>query len=208
MHKVTFWILAHLAHDPQLLESIRKETMPGVVDDTANVPYLTEECPRLEAVFLEVLRMVMASSLMRHVTEPTVLGGKILEKGNNVMVPYRQLHFNEDVWGEDASVFNPDRFYKSKGLSRHASFRPFGGGQHLCPGRFVARHAVFTFVALTLSRYDVDLDSQQSSSKRGRSAQPRSPRFPRIDVSKPGLGSLSPAKDDKVLLRLTPRNRT
>ena len=190
MHKVTFWILAYLGHQPKLLESIRKETAPGIVDDSPNVSHLTENCPLLESVFLEVLRLVMASSLMRHVTEPPIIGGKILEKGNNVMVPYRQLHFSEDVWGENASEFDPYRFLHSKDLARNPSYRPFGGGQHLCPGRFVARHAVFAFVALTLSRYDVQLTSR---------------KFPTVDESKPGLGSLSPKKGDQVLLRLTPR---
>ena len=151
MHKVTFWMFAYLSHHPQLLKLIREETSPGVVNNTPNVAYLTEKCPRLEAAFLEVLRLVMASSLMRQVIEPTMIGEKILEKGNNAMVPYRQIHFSEDVWGMDASQFNPDRFLTQKALSRNSSYRPFGGGQHLCPGRFVARYAVFAFVALTLS---------------------------------------------------------
>lgn len=195
MHKVTFWIFAYLCHSPRLLETIREETTPGIVDDVPNVPYLTEKCPRLEAVFLEVLRLVMASSLMRHVTEPTMIGGKVLEDGNNVIVPYRQLHFSEDVWGDDASKFNPDRFLTQKELVRNSSYRPFGGGQHLCPGRFVARHSVFAFVALTLSRYDVRLDQQASND------------FPKADESKPGLGSLCPRKGDEVLLQLMPRIR-
>ena len=204
MHKVTFWIFAYLSHRPQLLQSIREETSPGVVNDTPNVAYLTEKCPQLEAIFLEVLRLVMASSLMRQVIEPTMIGEKVLEKGNNAMVPYRQMHFSEDVWGTDASQFNPDRFLKQKELSRNPSYRPFGGGQHLCPGRFVARHAVFAFIALTLSRYDVRLDQQVSDRGKGYRYRESRQRFPRLDVSKPGLGSLNPIKGDEVLLRLTP----
>ena len=205
MHKVTFWLFAYLSHHPQLLQSIREETSPGIVNDTPNVSYLIEKCPQLEAIFLEVLRLVMASSLMRQVIEPTKIGDKILEKGNNAMVPYRQLHFSEDVWGKDASQFNPTRFLTHKDLSRNPSYRPFGGGQHLCPGRFVARHAVFAFVALTLSRYDVQLDQQISGSRKGYRYRDSRQKFPRLDESKPGLGSLSPIKGDEVLLRLTPR---
>ncbi|KAL9032787.1 MAG: hypothetical protein Q9180_006308, partial [Flavoplaca navasiana] len=86
-HKMTFWMFAYMLHNPQLLERIRQEVAPGVVNGTLNVPYLTEQCPRLEWLFLEVLRLKMSSSLMRYVTEPTVVGGKVLARGHNVMVP-------------------------------------------------------------------------------------------------------------------------
>ena len=191
---MTFWILAYLVHNPELLESIRLETMPGVVHDVPHDSYLMEQCPKLEALFLEVLRLEMSSSLMRYVTEPTIIGGKLLKKGNNVMVPYRQLHFDEDVWGNDFSQFNSDRFLKQKSLSRSPSFKPFGGGQNLCPGRFLARRVVFTFVALTLSRYDISLDPATCTQ-----------RFPRANESKPGLGALAPIMGDKVILQLKTR---
>ena len=195
VHKVTFWVLAYLAHNPELLESIRLETVHGINNDRPNVPYLTSQCPKLEAVFLEILRLKMSSSLMRYVTEPTMVGGKLLQKGNNVMVPYRQLHFAEDVWGVNASQFDAERFLKEKSLSKSSSYRPFGGGQHLCPGRFIARHAVFTFVALSLSRFDISLDTTRGDQ-----------RFPRTNESKPGLGSLAPFPGDGVILRLRDRS--
>ena len=194
VHKVTFWILAYLAHNLELLESIRLETMPGINNDHPNVSYLTSQCPKLEAVFLEILRLKMSSSLMRYVTEPTMVGGKLLQKGNNVMVPYRQLHIDEDAWGSNASQFDSERFLRDKSLSRSPSYKPFGGGQHLCPGRFIARHAVFTFVALSLSRFDISLDTTMGCQ-----------RFPRADESKPGLGCLAPLPEDGVTLRLRDR---
>ena len=137
------------------------------------------------------MRLKMASSLMRYVTEPTLVGGKLLAKGNNVMVPYRQLHYSPDIWGADAATFNPDRFLKDKRLSRHPSYRPFGGGQHLCPGRFVATHTVFTFIALALNRYELQIDGQKA--------------FPRANERKPGLGCLGPMREDEVTLILKPR---
>ena len=176
--------------------------MAGMIDDTPNVNYLIDHCPRLEAVFLEVLRLKMSSSLMRHITAPTIIGDKILQKGHNVMVPYRQLHFDRDVWGDNVSEFDPDRFLSGKHLSRSLSFRPFGGGQHLCPGRFLARQAVFTFVAVALSRFHISLDT--ATSQDGKGGQ----RFPRADESKPALGALAPISGDKVVLRLNPRKVT
>ena len=205
---MTFWIFAYLAHNPKLLETIRAETMRGVVDDIPDVPYLIGECPRLEAVFLEVLRLKTSSSLMRYVTEATMIGGKMLRKGHNVMVPYRQLHFSEDVWGDNVAQFDPERFLTQQHLSRSSSFRPFGGGQHLCPGRFLARRAVFTFVALALSRFDISLDTATIEERRDCKVGGCMPSFPRADESKPGLGTLAPIAGDGVILRLQPRDHT
>ena len=183
-------------HKPTLLASIREEVLPGVVEDTLNVPYLVEHCPRLEAIYFEVLRLRMSSSLMRSVVQETVVGGKILRKGNNVVVPYRQLHLNADFWGPDAAEFNAERFLYDKSLSRSSSYKPFGGGQHLCPGRFLAKKLVFSFIALALSRFQISLDTRDGKEQA---------RFPRANESKPALGTLSPIAGDEVILRVEPR---
>lgn len=201
---MTFWILAYLVHDPELLESIRAEITPGVINDTPNVSYLVDNCPRLDAVWLEVLRLETSSSLMRYVTKATVIGGKTLEKGNNVMVPYRLLHFEQDVWGKDASQFDPERFLRRRNLSRSTSFEPFGGGRNLCPGRFLAKQVVFTFVALSLSRFNISLDGAGLGHN---SLDERAQPFPRAELSRPGLSTLSPVAEDRLLLRLKPRSR-
>ena len=173
------------------------ETGPGVTNNTPNISYLLENCPLLESIFHEILRLKMSSSLMRYVTEPTIVGGKLLRPGRNVMVPYRQLHFSKDVWGDSVYQFDPHRFLREKKLSRSPSFRPFGGGQHLCPGRFLAKQAVFVFMALCLSRFDISLDTGPNAPVQ---------RFPRPDETKPGLGTLAPRVEDKVILRLRPRS--
>ena len=204
MHKVSFWIMAYLLHTPRLLEAIRDETAHGITDDTPDIPYLVENCPRLEAVFHEVLRIYTSNSLMRHVTEPTKLGGKLLQKGRNVMVPYRLLHFAQSVWGGDVSTFNPERFLHRKELARSPSFKPFGGGQHLCPGRFLAKQAIFAFVALALSRFDVCLDGDgagDDGSRADAAGGGFKQAFPRPGNLKPGLATLGPTEGDDVFVR-------
>ena len=193
LHKVTFWVLAQLVHDPALLATIRAESAPGVINNVPNVGYLTEQCPRLESIFYEVLRMQTSSSLMRFVTAPTVIGGKFLRPGNHVMAPYRQLHYNTAVWGRDAATFNPDRFFNDKSLSRNPSFRPFGGGVNLCPGRYLAWKVVSTFIALTLSRFEIELVGGKN--------QP----IPRADLNTPAIATMSPTPGSGMTLRLTPR---
>ena len=223
MHKVTFWIMAHILHTPALLDAIREETAPAVVDDSPDIPYLLEHCPRLEAIYHEVLRLQMSNSLMRHVTEPTLIGGKLLQPGRNVLMPYRILHYDPAVWGADAAVFDADRFLRRKEMARDPNYRPFGGGQHMCPGRFVAKQAIFAFVALTLSRFHVRLEGddeeEEEEARDGSSGggcgggkkevgcrqQQRQQRFPRPEDLKPGLSTLGPRKGDEVLVRCSIR---
>lgn len=201
---MSFWIFAHLLYNREVLELVLAEITAGISNGVLNMPYLTEQCPWLEAVYHEVLRLKAGSSLMRDVLEDTVIGGQVLKKGNKVMVQYRQLHFDEGAWGSDFADFNPARFVENKALSRSPSFKPFGGGQNLCPGRFLARHVIFAFVALILWRYDIRLGNGIDREKQDEKAT-SFPRFPRADESKPGLGMLPPIMGDEVIIRLSPR---
>lgn len=195
VYKISFWIMAYILHDPVLLATIRAETAPGIINNKANIKYLVDSCPHLESLFSEVLRLYMSSALMRYVSETTSIGGKTLREGNKCMVPYRQLHYNTDVWGPSTHSFDAARFLADKSSSRNLSYRPFGGGTTLCPGRFVARHSIFAAVALMLNRYDVALDASL-----GTPLQP----FPRVDEAKPGLGAVGPGHGDDVFVRLRP----
>jgi cytochrome P450 len=79
LYKLAFWLVSHLAHDQALLEQIRQEVQ---VDET----YLLEQCPKLDSLVDETLRLTVTSSLARVIIEPTVLGGKMLQPGNKIMV--------------------------------------------------------------------------------------------------------------------------
>lgn len=191
-------------YDQNILQLVKEEVAAGMTDGELNIRFLTEQCPWLEAVYHEVLRLKSGSSLFRDVTEDTVVGGKTLKKGNKVMVQYRQLHFNKRIWGENVAEFDPARFIRNKELARSSSFRPFGGGQHLCPGRFLARQVIFAFVALTLSRYEIKLaDGLDGKGQTQRAT--RVPQFPKADESRPGLGTLSPVKGEEVIIQLAAR---
>lgn len=194
-----FWILSYLLFDEELLNSIREETYPAIVDGTVDLKYLTTQCPRLEAVINETLRLAVSSQSTRRVIAPTMLGDKLLQPGAFAIIPYRQLHFNKEVFGEDAHLFNSKRFLLDPSLSHHSSFRPFGGGTTYCPGRFLARQEISTFVALVLRNYDIELTPvQETSSKTGGLRQ----AFPRLDDGRPGLGALGPVKGDDLSLRI------
>ena len=86
LYKLTFWLVSHLAHSPALLEQIREEVLPAVQGKQVDETYLLEQCPKLDSLVSETLRLTVTSSLARVILEPTVVGGKMLKPGNKIMV--------------------------------------------------------------------------------------------------------------------------
>ncbi|TGO63215.1 hypothetical protein BCON_0014g00040 [Botryotinia convoluta] len=175
VYMATFWAIAQIVHRPDLLGQILAEIGPGIRTDgeTVDLKYLTEDCPRLEAFFYEVLRINSAGALAREVMAPTLFSGKVPAKGTKLMIPYRQLHLDGQAWGPSALK----------------NFRPFGGGHTLYSGRFIAKKSVYTIVALLFSRYDVTLDTDAANQK-----------SPRIDDATAGIGTMAPIPGEDVKL--------
>jgi cytochrome P450 len=97
------------------------------------------------------------------------------------------------VWGPSTHDFDPERFLRDKSLARSQNFRPFGGGYTLCPGRFIARKAIYTIVALLFCRYDVTLDQGDIHQK-----------LPRLDDTTAGLGTMAPMPGSDIKLVIKP----
>lgn len=193
-----FWMLAYLLFDRALLTSVKRETEATFQGGRMDPKLLLAGCPLLESMFHEVLRLVNGALSVRKVVAATEIGGKILQPGNKVLIPFRQLHFNKEVWGEDPSQFEPERFMKNRGLSSHISYRPFGGGVSKCPGRHMSKIEVMGFIALLLNRFDVELTTFPELGLRG-SPQP----FPKLDGSKPSTGITGPVDSMDLFIEVT-----
>ncbi|KAF2874575.1 cytochrome P450 [Massariosphaeria phaeospora] len=192
LYKVAFWAVSFMAHDQSLLESIRTEILPVVRGEKIDESYLYEKCPELKSLIVEVMRVTIASGLVRDVIAPTVVGGKTLMPGSRVLVPYRQLHLDRDAWGENAHTMDPRRFVRDAKLENSKSYLPFGSGHTLCPGRFFAKRAASYFIALLVSKYDLRLKDEGA-------------RFPRMDLATPAPGVPLPRNGDDVILVLKER---
>lgn len=159
--------------------------------------YLVDRCPRLEAFFLEVLRLINGALGVRQVMETTHINGKILRPGNTLAIPFRQLHFDRAVWGENPEKFDPGRFLKDKSLGNHPSYRPFGGGISYCPGRYLVRHQVFGFAATFFHRFEVELPKLPLPDG-GYKVQP----FPKLDTKKPSTGTVACVENMDVIINV------
>ena len=189
-YKFAFWLLSYILFNPELLAALRTETRPALQDNKLNLAYLKNSCPRLNAVFLETLRVTSGALSARKVIAPTPLGDKILGAGNTVLIPLRQLHQNEAVFGDAPERFDPHRFLENRELRNSSSFKPFGGGVSHCPGQVLAKAEMLVFVALVLQRFDVELARDGLSQA-----------FPVLDGSTPSLGVNGPVKGSDVFVR-------
>ena len=220
-YKLCFWMVAYLLFDSELYDAIKAEcdsvmnaiainspttVESGNPDLTGLEARLEKDCPRLMSFYHEILRLTTSSTSIRTVKSPISLTGgtHILPPAAKVLLPLRQLHFDKSVFGPNADDFDPDRFLRDPKLSTSPSFRPFGGGSTYCPGRYVARYEVLSFIALILTRLDVRLSQGKdggsgsgSKTSRGREKRER-PGFPRLDSKKPTLGMMMPLAGDDV----------
>ncbi|KAK8026494.1 cytochrome P450 [Apiospora marii] len=194
-YNISFWVLAHLLFDESLKDLVRQETEAAWHTGQLDIKYLCANCPNLEAIFNETLRLNGGAMVSRVVLHETNVGGKVLRAGNTILIPSRQLHTNEDVWGGNVRTFQWDRFLQKKSLVRHSSFRPFGGGQTFCPGRVLAKEEVYGFVAILLHQYDLKLVRRPG-------AGDGLPDFPRLNDATPALGITGPLWSDDLAVEM------
>ncbi|KAF4954447.1 hypothetical protein FGADI_5225 [Fusarium gaditjirri] len=193
----TFWLLISIFSRPDLLREIRSE-LEATLEDSSSVTIsldyntIRENCPVFMSTYEEVLRMTSGIATVRYTNEDTLIQDRwLLKKGAQVQMPTAFIHADPTTWGADADVFDHTRFLKSKVLTkeqkarRAAAFRPFGGGNTLCPGRHFASYKVLTFAGTVLLGFDMAPTTKTFN-------------VPQMDRSKLPLTSLKPVGDIKV----------
>ncbi|GAP88755.1 putative cytochrome p450 protein [Rosellinia necatrix] len=190
-HNACYWLLTYLLYDTSLLKLAKEETEAAWRSEQLDIKYLCSNCPNLESIYNEVLRLNNTAAAVRVASQDTEIGGKTLRAGSMVILPFRQLHVNENVWGDDALTFKPDRFMRNKSQFRSSSFRPFGGGATLCPGQTLAKQEIFGFIAILLHRFHISL---------ARGPDRAQPPFPRLNSATPSFGVNGPIKHSDILV--------
>ncbi|KAL8983471.1 MAG: hypothetical protein Q9205_002302 [Flavoplaca limonia] len=170
-----FWMLLHIYSRPTLLEELRAEIAHATESTTTGntttqsiiVSKLNEYCPLLLSTYQETLRVQTHNSSSRWVTKDTVIADQyLLKAGNVIQMPGHPVHMMPSIWGSDVESFNPRRFLKiekdnkkskDKSQKQHpASFRTFGGGSTLCPGRHFATAELCAAIAMMVMRFDIE----------------------------------------------------
>lgn len=174
------------------MERIRQETAGAIQEDgTVDFDYIHTSVPQLDNMWKEMLRLASFAASVRLITEDTVIGNKVLRKGNRLIIPFRQLHMDETIYGGSVDQFRPDRFAGKPGLANSNNYRPFGGGSTMCPGRHIAKRAVYIFITMVLNRFDIELLGDRKTLK--------------ADLTRPVPGLMSPKVGEELIVRLTER---
>ncbi|XP_070560510.1 cytochrome P450 4F4-like [Ptychodera flava] len=153
------WCLYNLAINPEHQQKCREE-IDGVLmgkekkeiewDDLGSLPYTTmsiKESLRLRPP-VPVIARDLKSPLVLH-------DGRVIPKGNVVIVAIHALHHNSEVWPEPTK-YDPSRFLpeNSKDRSPYA-FVPFSAGPRNCIGQNFAMNEMKVAIASILSRFEL-----------------------------------------------------
>ncbi|KAE8327618.1 cytochrome P450 [Aspergillus sergii] len=163
-------ILINIARHLELVEPLRKEIKMSLSEHGLGLTALAK-MELLDSVMKESQRQIPVTvGLERKVIRDTSLPDRTrLPKGSHIMVDATDM-WNPEVH-ENPDVFDGYRFLKRRHAGDNASqfvqssreHIVFGGGRHICPGRFFAGTELKLCLAHILLKYDVRLKEGYSS---------------------------------------------
>ena len=198
------WMLLELVQRPSLLEAVREEVLTAITSSPSDLTSpefdLTKltTLPLLSSLWLECLRLRMSTVPFRKLLTPLEVGGYKLEAGYNMMIPTSLAHTEPTFWtqsGHPPEELWPERFVGKDEKELEGHFLPFGGGTHICPGRFFARQEVLLAVAMMVLRFEIELVGFVELDGHKRSGKPES------DVRTAGASAMMPDGDCLVRMR-------
>ncbi|KAL9564974.1 hypothetical protein ACKAV7_010888 [Fusarium commune] len=171
-----YWLLTSIWLRPNIVNRLRDEVAPLAQisnradgkgrDLTLDISQLEGRCPVLASSYREAVRLGNQVLGTRRVMKDTVLSDAdgtsyLLRAGVNVMWSAKQMHRAADAWSDYPNMFIADRFLAGTAGSvdmerrRRASYLPFGGGKHLCPGRNFAFAEILGFMSALVLGFEV-----------------------------------------------------
>jgi len=154
------FVLYSLIMHPDILKKAYAEidSVLGTDPDAVLSPENFQELPYINKIINEGLRLWPPAIIVeREPLEDTLLGGKYpVKKGQYISLLTCAVQRDKSIWGEDADVFNPDRF-KPEIIFDPYAFLPFGVGQRACPGRQFSMLESTIILSMILQRYKLHL---------------------------------------------------
>ncbi|GKZ35743.1 hypothetical protein AbraIFM66950_006496 [Aspergillus brasiliensis] len=177
-------ILSNPAIHAKLVDALRG-TDTSLNDPSAAQLQELEKIPYLSACVKESLRIAMPVPgrlprvVPQDLAEPFMVDGQVIPPGTIVSMSTYTMHTNEEVWGPDARIFNPDRWLQPEAKSLEQYLCTFSKGARMCIGQNVAYAEVTIVMAYLFRNFDIWLPSGFR--------EPEKKDLFTMEYSKPGL---------------------
>ncbi|KAG1803010.1 cytochrome P450 [Suillus variegatus] len=174
------WALVELAQNPGIQRKLRDECLefgqtPSYDDLTNKLPYLdavVNEVLRLHAPLKEIPRLAMQDDVIP-LSEPLrTAAGNFMEnvcipKGTVIVIPVAALNCSVSMWGPDAKVFKPSRWFEGdegmlgarEPLHGYRHLMTFGDGARMCLGRLFALAEFKAVLFVLVRKFVFEMDS-------------------------------------------------
>jgi cytochrome P450 len=166
-----------LSRNPDIYKRLRNEIREvyGDSKDGLNSDNL-RSCKYLKAVVNETLRVAATVPFNLRSPEKDVIlptgGGPdgneptLVEKGTHILILTYALHRDEGYWGQDAKMFNPERWMESSQPAADPwCFLPFSGGPRICIGQQLALNEIYYTIARVCQSFSTIGTPQEEKSK-------------------------------------------
>ncbi|KAE8349893.1 cytochrome P450 [Aspergillus coremiiformis] len=179
------WAVYALCKHPGIQERLREEIKTHLGSITDSKPTASaadiDNLPYLHAVCSETLRFYPSiPSTIREALHDTTVAGHQIPKGTRFTISPAVTNVDQELWGPDAGVFNPERWIRDRqansgGVRSHHGVLTFLQGPRSCVGASFARAELACLVAVLVGRFRMKLEDperEEELTKRGVGAAP------------------------------------
>ncbi|KAI8632764.1 putative cytochrome P450 pisatin demethylase [Xylariaceae sp. FL1651] len=164
-------ILHFLMRSPKILAKLREE-IDAQTTMNGHIPFKVAcRMPYLQATIKEALRLHPATGLPLWRIAPeggAVVANKHFPAGAVIGVNSWVAHYDQEVFGTDASAFRPERWLEAMSRDKEhyqrmeANYIPFGLGSRTCIGRHISMLEMTKLIPELISRFDIMEDKPES----------------------------------------------
>ena len=161
------WATYLLCLHPDMQKRLREEiqgNLPSILDRDAKISSMEiDHLPYLNAVCNESLRLFSPVPItFREAAHDTTILGHPIPKGTSIVICPWAINCSQELWGEDAKDFNPDRWMgpgraNTGGADSNYSFLTFLHGPRSCIGKDFAKAEFAILLAALFGHYEMEL---------------------------------------------------